>query len=320
MIGVIGAGAFGTALAVALGQDGREVTLWARDPAHAAQMAQTRINQTRLPGIKLPVSVAVSADIDQIWRAEAVLLALPMQGMRDFLHKYAAMLDGRVLVACCKGIDLVTLRGPCALIEKMCPKAVAAILTGPSFATDIAQGLPTALTLACADPTEGAALQTLLSTPTLRLYRTADVIGAELGGALKNVIAIAAGVAIGAGLGQSARAALMTRGYAEMVRAAQAMGARAETLAGLSGFGDLVLTCGSDQSRNFRYGYALAKQTAFDPSLTVEGVATAQAMLGVAQAYNLDLPVMAMVAALTSGQISIADAIHSLLSRPLKQE
>lgn len=320
MIGVIGAGAFGTALAVALGQEGRKVTLWARDPAHAAQMAQTRINQTRLPGIELPMSVTVSANIDDIWSAKAVLLALPMQGMGDFLHRYAAALDGSVLVACCKGIDLVTLRGPCALIEKMCPKAVAAILTGPSFATDIARGLPTALTLACADPAEGAALQTLLSTSTLRLYRTTDVTGAELGGALKNVIAIAAGVAIGAGLGQSARAALMTRGYGEMVRTAQAMGARAETLAGLSGFGDLVLTCGSDQSRNFRYGCALAKGAAFDPSLTVEGVATAQAMIGVAQTYDLDLPVMAMVAALTLGKINIADAVHSLLSRPLKQE
>ena len=320
MIGVIGAGAFGTALAVALGQDGRKVMLWARDPVHAAEIAQTRINQSRLPGIKLPLSVTVSAKIDEILSSDAVLLALPMQGMRDFLHEYAAILDGSALVACCKGVDLVTLRGPCKLIEEICPKAVPAILTGPSFAADIARGLPTALTLACADQTQGAALQAMLSTPVLRLYRTADVTGAELGGAMKNVIAIAAGVAIGAGLGESARAALMTRGYGEMVRAAQAMGARAETLAGLSGLGDLVLTCTSDQSRNFRFGRALGQGVAFDPKITVEGVATAHAMIKLAESHRLDLPITAMVAALTMGEIALPQAIQSLLNRPLKQE
>ena len=320
MIGVIGAGAFGTALAVALGNDGREVRLWARDPNHAAAMARTRINETRLPGVTLPPQVTVSSDIDQICLAEAVLLALPMQGMRDFLQTYAAILDGSVLVACCKGVDLVTLRGPCALIKAACPKAVPAMLTGPSFAADIARGLPTALTLGCADDAIGEQLQHLISTLTLRIYRTTDVAGAELGGALKNVIAIAAGVVIGAGLGCSARAALMTRGYGEMVRAAEALGARRDTMAGLCGLGDLVLTCTSDQSRNFRYGRALGAGQPFDPKVTVEGVATAQAMANLGTRHGLDLPITAMVAALTLGKIGLTDAIQALMSRPLKKE
>ena len=231
MIGIVGAGAFGTALAVALGREGRPVTLWARDAAHVAEMARTRTNAARLPGVEFPEAIAVTSEIEHLKGAEAVLLSLPMQALRGFLHENPA-LNGQSLVACCKGVDLLTLNGPTALIAAACPQSVTAILTGPSFAADIARGLPTALTLASAT---GEALQHLLSTPTLRIYRTTDVIGAELGGALKNVIAIAAGVVMGAGLGDSARAALMTRGYAEMVRLAQALGARAETLAGLSG-------------------------------------------------------------------------------------
>jgi glycerol-3-phosphate dehydrogenase (NAD(P)+) len=222
------------------------------------------------------------------------------------------------LVACCKGVDLTSLRGPVAVIEGRRPGAQAAILTGPSFAADIARGLPTALTLATRGERE--ALQELLSTPTLRVYRTDDVIGAELGGALKNVVAIAAGTVIGAGLGDSARAALMTRGYAEMVRLALALGARAETLAGLSGFGDLVLTCTSAQSRNFRYGTALGSGEPFDPKLTVEGVATACAVVKLAATLDIDMPITAMVNALALGRIALNDAIGQLMSRPLKQE
>jgi glycerol-3-phosphate dehydrogenase (NAD(P)+) len=228
-------------------------------------------------------------------------------------------IDGRQpLVACCKGVDLSSLRGPVALIEDRRPGAAVAILTGPSFAADIARGLPTALTLATRG--NGAALQAVLSTPTLRLYRTDDTLGAELGGALKNVIAIAAGVVIGAGLGDSARAALMTRGYAEMVRLALSLGARAETLAGLSGFGDLVLTCTSAQSRNFRYGCALGRGEGFDPKVTVEGVATACAVARLAGEKRIEMPVTAMVDALASGHTSLNDAIGQLMSRPLKQE
>lgn len=311
MIGVVGAGAFGTALAVALGREGREVRLWARDVTGLAGG-----QSARLPGVNLPKTVSVTAEISDLIGADAVLLTLPMQVLRGFLAEHP-VLDGVALVACCKGVDLTTLKGPTALIEAACPNSAFAILTGPSFAADIARGLPTALTLASAD---GEALQHLLSTPTLRLYRTTDVIGAELGGALKNVIAIAAGIVIGAGLGDSARAALMTRGYAEMTRLALALGAKAETLAGLSGFGDLVLTCTSAQSRNFRYGQALGAGERFDPTVTVEGAATAKAVSDMAKSLQIDMPITSMIAAVIDHHITLPQAISALLSRPLKQE
>ncbi len=316
MIGIVGAGAFGTALAVALGREGRGVRLWARDAAHITEIARSGTNEARLPGIKLPKTVSVTAEIADLAEAEVVLLSLPMQALRGFLVANPH-LNGLPLVACCKGIDLTTLKGPTALIEAACPDSAFAILTGPSFAADIARGLPTALTLACA---EGESLQHTLSTPTLRLYRTTDVIGAELGGALKNIIAIASGIVMGAGLGDSARAALMTRGYAEMTRLALALGGRAETLAGLSGFGDLVLTCTSAQSRNFRFGLALGTGQAFDPNVTVEGAATAKAVSNMAKTLHIEMPITQMIAALIDQHMTLPQAISALLSRPLKQE
>lgn len=319
MIGVVGAGAFGTALAVALAREGRRVRLWARDAAQARDMAATRANESRLPGVALPDGIEVTTDIAALAGAQAVLLALPTQVLGDFLAMHGAGLNGTALVACCKGVDLATLRGPTALIREFCPANAAAILTGPSFAADIARGLPTALTLA-GEGAELERLQHLLSTPTLRLYRTTDVTGAELGGALKNVIAIAAGVVIGAGLGESARAALITRGFAEMQRFAIRFGARSETLSGLSGLGDLVLTCTSTQSRNLRYGLALGSGQGFDARTTVEGVATAQAIDRMAEADQIDMPIATMVARLIARDIPLDQAIHSLMSRPLKEE
>lgn len=318
MIGIAGAGAFGTALAVALAKGSREVRLWARDDQQVRLMMETGRNDTALPGVKIPENVSFHWDIGEICGGQALLLAMPMQALGGALDAWPQIDSRQPLVACCKGVDLATLRGPVAVIKERRPAAQAAILTGPSFAADIALGLPTALTLATAE--DGTALQDLLSTPTLRLYRTDDVIGAELGGALKNVIAIAAGTVVGAGLGDSARAALMTRGYAEMVRLAEAVGARAETLAGLSGLGDLVLTCTSQQSRNFRFGFALGRGETFDPTITVEGVATARAVAKLAEALKIDMPITAMVNALALGQIALNDAIGQLMSRPLKQE
>lgn len=320
MIVVIGAGAFGTALAVALARNGQAVTLWARDAAQVRAMAETRMNSARLPDVVLPENVTVTAEMPDLHGAGAVLLSLPMQALRGFLAQHGDALTHAPLVACCKGIDLATLTGPSAVIRAECPSATVAVLTGPSFAADIARGLPTAVTLACTQLEAGERLQHLLSTPVLRLYRSEDVIGAELGGALKNVVAIAAGVVIGAGLGDSARAALMTRGYAEMQRLALALGARAETLAGLSGLGDLVLTCTSAQSRNFRYGQALGAGRGFDPTITVEGAATAKAVSILAEKRGLDLPITTMVAALIDGRADLSSAIQSLLSRPLKKE
>jgi glycerol-3-phosphate dehydrogenase (NAD(P)+) len=314
MIGVVGAGAFGTALAVALGREGRDVTLWARSGPQVAAMAVSRRNEARLPGVILPETLRVTREIGDLIGAQAVLLALPMQELNGFLAAHP--MSAPALVACCKGIDLGTLTGPATLIRAACPGAMAAILTGPSFAADIARGLPTALTLAGGDE----ALQHLLSTPTLRLYRSEDVTGAELGGALKNVIAIAAGVVIGAGLGDSARAALMTRGYAEMSRLATALGARTETLAGLSGFGDLVLTCTSPQSRNFQFGHALGAGISFAAGVTVEGAATARAVARLAALRGIEMPITGMIAALIAQKITLPEAIQALMSRPLKQE
>ena len=318
MIGVAGAGAFGTALAVALAKGGREVRLWARDADQVREIRATGRNEHALPGVELPENVSIHAQIGQICHGEALLLAMPMQALGAALDAWPEIGSGQPLVACCKGVDLTTLRGPVAVIEARRPGAQGAILTGPSFAADIAKGLPTALTLATTG--DGAALQELLSTPTLRLYRTDDVIGAELGGALKNVMAIAAGAAIGAGLGDSARAAVITRGFAEMTRLASAMGAEADTLTGLSGLGDLILTATSDLSRNFRFGRALGEGADFDPAITVEGAATADAATRLAARLGVEAPLAGLVARLSQRQIDVAQALDQLLARPLKAE
>ncbi len=316
---VLGSGAFGTALAISLAGNG-PVTLWSRNPEQARQMQQSRENVDRLPGVTLPANITVTAEIEQAVRSDVLLLAVPMQKLRDALNLHAARLSGKVLVACCKGIELSTGLGPVAVIRQTVPDAQPALLTGPSFADDIARGLPTALTLACADAELGEALQQELTTANLRLYRTADTVGAELGGALKNVMAIGCGAAIGAGLGDSARAALITRGFAEMQRFAALRGAQPDTLMGLSGLGDLVLTCSSELSRNYRFGLCLGLNKPFDSATTVEGVATAQAMSKIAASEGLDMPISATVAKLSSGAYSVTDAIQALLGRPLKEE
>ncbi len=311
-VAVLGAGAFGTAMATALAANG-PVTLWGRNIGWGRQ-------NPRLPGITLPDAVSVTDDLPCAAQAQTLILALPAQALRDFLDRSARLLDGHALVNTAKGIDLTRLTGPSRLIAEACPCATVASLTGPSFAADIARGLPTALTLACADAEAGRRLQHQLSTQVLRLYRTTDVIGAELGGALKNVIAIAAGAVIGAGLGESARAAIVTRGFAEMTRLATELGARAETLAGLSGLGDLILTCASSQSRNFSFGVALGSGAAFDAGITVEGAATADAVTALAARLKIDMPIAEMVSRLAKGAVSVENAMDSLMTRPLKEE
>jgi len=315
-IAVLGAGAFGTALAISLAGSG-PVTLWARD---LRDMATQRENTARLPGCPFPARLTLTDQLRDIAGAEIILLAVPMQKLRQILSENSDVLSGKHLVACCKGMELSTGIGPVSVITQEMPDAIPAILTGPSFAADIARGLPTALTLACADDAAGKHLQKALTTANLRLYRTTDTIGAELGGALKNVIAIACGAAMGAGLGESARAALMTRGYAEMQRLAHHLNARPSTLSGLSGFGDLTLTCTSDQSRNYRLGLALGRGETFDPSTTVEGAATARAVYELSQTAGLDMPITNAVAAVLDGRQDVPDAMKSLLARPLKEE
>lgn len=318
-IGIAGGGAFGTALGVALALDGNDIQLWARSAEAISTMQNARTN-AKLPSVPLPQNISFSAELDPLFACDAILLAIPAQTLREFLKAHADKLNGKYLVACCKGIDLTRMTGPASTIRDLVPTAIPAMLTGPSFAADIARGLPTALTLACADDELGAILQTALSTTSLRIYRTTDVVGAELGGALKNVMAIASGIAIGANLGESARAALITRGFPEMQRLALALGAQPDTLAGLSGFGDLVLTCTSDQSRNYRYGLALGTAVEFDQNTTVEGAATARAVRQLAQDLNIDMPICTVVADLTDGTTDVAAALNALLSRPLKEE
>ena len=318
-IGVIGAGAFGTALAIAQARAGRAVTLWGRD--RVAMEAAARIRKLpRLPDVILPDEIAITADLEIVFEHDILLLAIPAQQLRGFVRAHADALRGKALVTCCKGIDLETGIGPVQTVERVLPEAQVAILTGPSFAGDVAQGLPTALTLACRDGEALKWLQDALSTPYLRLYRTEDVIGAELGGALKNVIAIACGACIGAGFGESARASLMTRGFAEMNRLAAHLGAERDTLSGLSGLGDLALTCMSAQSRNFRLGHAIGSGEGFDPSVTVEGAATAKAVSNLGKKEGLDLPITSAVARLVQGEIDVSNALRELLARPLKEE
>jgi len=318
-IGVIGAGAFGTALAISLAGNG-PVLLWTRTAGHARAMEANRENAARLPGVALPVGLNVSADFDLVAGEETLLLAVPMQQLRELLTVHAVALADATLVACCKGIELTTGQGPVSVISEVLPRARPALLTGPSFAADIARGLPTALTLACADESLGKSLQQSLNTANLRLYRTTDTIGAELGGALKNVMAIACGAVIGAGLGESARAALMTRGYAELLRMGLALGARAETLAGLSGFGDLALTCTSGMSRNYQLGLSIGRQEVFDPSVTVEGAATARAVAALSDKLGLEMPITQVVVGLIDQSMTITGAMELLLARPLKEE
>ena len=315
-VSVLGAGAFGTSLAIALAGNGHRVTLWSRDADAAETMQATRASGSRLPGHKLPDNLDVTAD-PSAFNAEICLIAVPMQSLATFLE---SLPDGEgALVACCKGIDRSTGLGPVATIRTVKPSAQAAILTGPSFADDIARGLPTALVLAAHQPETALRLQQALTRPALRLYRSTDVIGAELGGALKNVIAIAAGIAIGARLGDSARASVIARGFAEIGRFAAAKGAEIETIHGLSGLGDLVLTCTSEKSRNFMAGIALGAGKP-GPTSTVEGLATAPAVAREAETLGLDLPLVRTVTAVVEGVLDINRAIETLMARPVGKE
>ncbi len=316
-ISVLGAGAFGTSLALALSKDGQPVTLWSRDEKVATVMEDTRKSGPRLQNHSLPDSLTVTSDANA-FSAQICLIAVPTQQLALFLNSLPD--QRKKLVACCKGIDRKTGLGPVATIEALHPDATAGLLTGPSFAADIALGLPTALVLACRDESIAIQMQNQLSRPALRIYRTEDIIGAELGGALKNVVALAAGMAIGAGLGDSARASVIARGFAEIQRFATMKGAAPETLNGLSGLGDLVLTCTSEKSRNFTAGLSLGKGDTLDPTVTIEGIATAPAVRDEARTMGLDLPLIKAVSQVAEGNLDIAGAIETLLARPAGKE
>ncbi len=322
-VAVIGAGAWGTALANAAARAGREVMLVARDETAAGKLSEHR-ESPRLGGVQLDPKIAVSGTAKDAALAEIVLLAVPAQALRAaFLPVAATLAPGRVVVACAKGIERTTRRFMTEIIAELAPQAVPAILSGPSFADDVARGLPTAVTLAAHDEQMAASLCQALGSPTFRPYHTTDVRGVEIGGAAKNVLAIAAGIVVGRKLGASALAALTTRGFAELSRFGRACGAQAETLAGLSGLGDLVLSCSSPQSRNFSFGIALGQgQSAAQAAggKLAEGAFTASVLLDIARAGQIDMPISEAVAAILDGRIDIDTAISGLLARPFKAE
>jgi glycerol-3-phosphate dehydrogenase (NAD(P)+) len=318
--GVIGAGAWGTALASTLAGNG-PVTLWAREADVVAAINNARENPVFLPGIPLPAGITATTNLADMAGCDIILLVVPAQHLRSVLAS-AAFPATTPLVLCAKGIEA----GSHALMVDVARASVPnpiAILSGPSFAAEVARGLPCAITLACADPALGERLVTAMARPTFRLYQSDDVVGAEIGGAVKNVLAIACGVVDGAGLGLNARAALIARGFAEMTRFGIARGARAETLAGLSGLGDLVLTCSSENSRNFRLGVGLGQGRPLADLLAgpavAEGAATAPVLVEAARAARVEMPISEAVAALLAGA-PVGQSINALLSRPLKAE
>ena len=319
-IAVIGAGAWGTALAGVAARAGREVILCARSAEIAKTIAATRSNP-KLPGVTLHAGIHVTDDMARAAASDIVLIATPAQDLRAATSALAPHLtDGTPLVACAKGIERGTHKFMTEVIAETAPKARASILSGPGFADDVARGLPTAVTLAASDEELAKNLVQALGSATFRPYHTTDVRGVEIGGAAKNVLAIAAGIAVGKKLGASAQAALTTRGFSELARLGRALGARSETLVGLSGLGDLILTCSTPQSRNFALGQALGRGEAAPRGKLAEGAFTAPVLVELAAAEGVDMPVSHAVADILRGAVAIDDAVEGLLTRPFKAE
>jgi len=319
-VAVIGGGAYGTALACAALRAGRRVTLYARSADTAAQMKATRKNP-RLPGINLDASINVTADLAEAGRTDIIMLAIPSQSLRHAATALVPHLSPSTpVVACAKGIERGTHKFMTEVIAETMPDVAPAILSGPNFADDVARGLPTAVTPAAKDEKLASDLVQALGSSTFRPYHTTDVRGVEIGGAAKNVLAIAAGIVVGRQLGASALAALTTRGFSELARLGRACGARGETLAGLSGLGDLILSCSSLQSRNFTFGIALGRGETPNRAKLAEGEFTAPVLVELAASQNVDMPVSNAVAAILSGKVTIDAAIEGLLTRPFKAE
>lgn len=325
-VSVIGGGAWGTALAQTLALGGKQVTLWARENAVVDDVNARHVNRTFLPGIALEPSVRATGNLKEAAACDALLMVVPAQHVRAICKDLAPLVaDGKPVAMCAKGIEQASGKLMGDIIAEVLPTVQYAVLSGPSFAADIARGLPAALTLACRNEAIGRGLAAELSSRQMRLYWSNDITGAELGGAVKNVLAIAAGIVEGRGLGASAHAALVTRGFAELRRFGEAMGARSETLLGLSGLGDLVLTCGSPMSRNMSLGRALGEGQKLAEILggrtaVTEGVYTAAAVVRLAREKGVEMPIAEAVHAIIEGRITVEDAISGLMLRPLKAE
>jgi glycerol-3-phosphate dehydrogenase (NAD(P)+) len=325
-LGVVGGGAWGTALAQTLCLSGRKVCLWAREPEVVAEINANHTNSAFLPGVTLNAGLQATTELALIARQDAVLMVAPAQHVRAVAAALAQHLPaGKAVLLCAKGLEQATGKLLGEVLGEAIPRASQAVLSGPSFAFDVARGLPAALTLATADESLGEALATTLGSRTLRIYWSSDAVGVQLGGAVKNVLAIAAGIVDGKGLGASAHAALVTRGFAELRRFGEALGARADTLMGLSGLGDLILTCGSPQSRNMSLGRALGLGETLTSVLgarrsVAEGVWTAAAVARVAREKGVDMPISLAVDAIVAGRVTVDAAIEALLSRPQRAE
>ena len=328
-ITVLGGGSWGTALAAVLAGHGRETTVWVREDDLAARMRQTGVNDVYLPGIPLPPSLRITSDLPQALAGSDVqLLAVPCQFSRAFLQAARPHLPQRPVVVCAsKGIEiaqLATMRQVVdSALERLQPNF--AMLSGPSFAQEVAQGLPAAVALGCANETIARELQGLLATPTFRIYTNSDVAGVELGGALKNVMAIAVGMLDGLEAGLNARAALITRGLAEMSRLGMAMGAQERTFMGLAGMGDLVLTCTGDLSRNRTVGLELGRGQTLaaitgSRKTVAEGVATTESMFQLGKQHGVELPITAAVHAVLYEDVPAREALTQLMQRTLKEE
>jgi glycerol-3-phosphate dehydrogenase (NAD(P)+) len=324
--GVVGAGAWGTALAQVCARAGLATRLWAREAEVLEALAREHRNPLFLPGVDLDASIAGTGDLAEAADADLVLAVVPAQHLRAILTALAPRLKpGQPVVLCAKGVEQGSLMLMSQVLEEVAPQAAAAVLSGPSFAGEVARGLPTAVTLACADADLGRRLSEAIATPTFRPYWASDLVGAEAGGAVKNVLAIACGIVEGRGLGRSAHAALVTRGFAELTRLAVALGAEAATLSGLCGLGDLVLTCSSPQSRNMSVGLALGRGQSLEAALAgklsiAEGVASAPAVRALAARLGVETPICEAVAAVLAGERDLDDAIQGLLARPLRSE
>ncbi|WKA28870.1 NAD(P)H-dependent glycerol-3-phosphate dehydrogenase [Bradyrhizobium roseum] len=319
-VAVIGAGAYGSALACAARRAGRDVVLYARSPEAAIQMQATRKNP-KLPGVSLDGDIDITSDMALAARADIILLATPAQSLREAATALAPILRPKTpVIACAKGIERGTHKFMTEVIAEAMPEVTPAILSGPNFADDVARGLPTAVTLAAKDERLASDLVQALGSSTFRPYHTTDVRGVEIGGAAKNVLAIAAGIVEGRQLGASALAALTTRGFSELARLGRACGARSETLMGLSGLGDLILSCSSLQSRNFAFGIALGRGEPPNREKLAEGEFTAPVLIELAASQNVDMPVSSAVAAILSGKVTIDAAIEGLMARPFKAE
>jgi glycerol-3-phosphate dehydrogenase (NAD(P)+) len=322
-IAVVGAGAWGTALANVIARAGRNVLLATRDRVGAEALVNSR-ESPHLPGLRLDESVGIAPVGPEIGRYDAILLAVPSQELREAARTVAPELArGTPVIACAKGIERRSHKFMTEVIAESARTALPAILSGPGFAEDVARGLPAAVTLAARDETVAAEIAGALGSSAFRPYHSSDVRGVEIGGAAKNVLAIAAGIVAGRGLGASAAAALVTRGFAELFRFGNAFGARAETLMGLSGLGDLILTCSSPQSRNYSFGLALGKgqpPAAAQPHALAEGVFTAPVLLEMARAHGIEMPITSAVVAVLADRASVDEAIEALLTRPFRAE